>query len=305
MIKILGSRKVTILVFLLLLAALTLEGWSGKLSGPALLALGSPLAVNLIACLWRHLRRGGGRRAERAGFLLFHAALLVIMAGGAISYRSYSVGYVELMEGESFVDRRESYHGWREHVGGRRGTGVRVQLERIRLDFWDNGQIREYYNDVTIHDGARVRMARVNVNRSVRHGPLLINLARFYGPAPVFTLTAGGESRRGSVNIGSETRSNAFTIPLLQYPARVSYRDLAEREMHLQVFPPEGPPLEKTMRPGDVLDLGGGRLELTEVKIWNGITVVTDAGRWISYAGFALFLTGLALFYTAKFRDGN
>ncbi|KAF0219033.1 MAG: hypothetical protein FD174_2422 [Geobacteraceae bacterium] len=297
----LKSEKLTIVLFLLLLALFVMEGETQKVSGYAFLGLAAPLVLNLLFCVFHHIKRTKTWDMAQAGFILFHVAFLIIIAGGITTYLTYSIGYAEVVEGGSFTDSRESYAGWKQRFGTRSGTGINVAVRKIHLDFWENGQIREYFNNIVIRDGIKDQEATVNVNGSVKYGSLLINLARYYGLAPHFRLTTPDATNSGYVYISSTAKTNNFAIPLVNYKAQVSYRDLTDRRVRIRVRLNELDSIERVMRIGDSIDLGAGKLTLTDIKIWNGLTVVTDSGKWITYAGFSLFLLGLAIYYGTKF----
>ncbi len=55
------------------------------------------------------------------------------------------------------------------------------------------------------------------------------------------------------------------------------------------------------MKVGDIIKLEKGTLELKKIDIWNGLTVVRDSGKGITYIGFIIFLVGLAIYYIRVF----
>lgn len=297
----LASKKITIFLLVALIPLAVLEGESRRVPGVAFIAFAVPLALNLCCCLFRHLRGTRRLTVERVGFLLFHGAFLVIIVGGTLSYFTYSIGYVEVVEGEGFWDLREDYTEWRQKYGIRPGTGARITVRKINLDFWPNGQIRHYDNIITIRDGKDEREAVLGVNGSVSHRGLLINLARYYGLAPHFVVTTPGGENAGYVYISDVTRKNTFTIPLVEQRATVSYQGLSDRTLHISVDLGGGRVVSRKIVPGDVVDLGEGSLKLTGIHLWNGLTVVRDLGKWPTYGGFAFFLIGLGIYYRRIF----
>lgn len=301
--NILRSRRLTIILLLSLIPLIIMEAQRRDISGYVFLGFSIPLAANLAFCLVDHMRKTGRLTLKRAGFLIFHASFLVIMAGGIITYRTYAVGYIELAEGQGFLDSKENYTAWRQRFGTREGTGIHVTLERTVLEFWENGQIREFWNEIRIRDGEKETAAVVRVNGSVKYGGLLINMARFYGLAPYFTLITPHGNTSGFVNIREETKTNSFSIPHLGYSASVSYGSIGDDVVTIRVVDDRSKVIEATLKKGEVIELGPSRLELTDVRIWNGLTVVTDSGRGITYSGFALFLIGLVLYYVKRLSE--
>lgn len=298
-----GSKKVAIFLLVLVLVIVVYEGVTQQVTAKILIAGAFLLAANLACCMYVNAGRVAKRSLRQTGFVTFHAGLLVILLGGVVSYYSYSVGYVEVAEGNSFSDERSSYNGWKQRFGSRKGTGVQIGVKKIHLNFWENGQIKEYTNQLVIRDGAVEREAVLEVNGSVRHRGLLINLARYFGLAPHFALETAQSENAGYIYISETGKTNTFTIPTLGYKATVAYRNITDRSVAVSVDTGGKGCLSRTMVPGDVLDLGNGRLKLTGISVWNGITVVKDSGKEITFAGFALFLVGLLMYYLRFFQE--
>lgn len=295
------SRKFVVVIFLILLGLIVGEAVFQKIPAFAFIVVSLLLSCSLVSCLWEQLRKRYASLSLTAiGFLVFHAALLIIMTGGMITYFTYSIGYVEIAEGHGFVDTPDSYTGWRQKFGIRQGTGVAIIVNKIIMEFWKNGQIKEFKNELIIKDKGPPKNKAIDVNDSVTHGKLLINMARQYGLAPFFTLMTidGGES--GYVYVRDDTKTNEFVIPRVGLRATVSYKNIQEREIFLAIED-QGKTLTKHMKGGDSLTIGQDTLVLSRVDLWNGLTVVTDSGKEITYSGIFLFLVGLILYYTKSF----
>lgn len=301
MISMLANKKITIILLLALIPLAVMEGERRNIPGAVFIAFAIPLVLNLCCCLLNHMKGGKAFTVERAGFLLFHAAFLLVIIGGIVTYFTYSVGYVEVVEGQGFRDLRESYTDWKQKFGVRAGSGAVLTVRKINLDFWDNGQIRTYDNLISLREGAVAREAVLGVNASVRHGGLLINLARYYGLAPHFVMTTATGKNAGYVYISDVPKTNTFTIPLVDRTATVSYGKLSDRSLDFKLKLGDGRIIDRKIVPGDVIDLGEGQLKFTGIYLWNGLTVVRDMGKWPTYLGFALFLTGLVMHYRRIF----
>ncbi|WP_026841723.1 cytochrome c biogenesis protein ResB [Citrifermentans bremense] len=298
-----GSKKVAVFILVLVLVIVVYEGVTQQVTAKILIAGAFLLAANLVCCMYVNAGRVAKRSLRQTGFVTFHTGLLVILLGGVVSYYTYSVGYVEVAEGNSFSDERSSYNGWKQRFGSRKGTGVQIGVKKIHLNFWENGQIKEYTSQVVIRDGGMEREAVLEVNGSVRHRGLLINLARYFGLAPHFALETAQGEKEGYIYISDTGKTNTFTIPALGYEATAAYRNITDRAVAVSVCAPGKGWVSRTMVAGDVLDLGKGRLKLTGISLWNGITVVKDSGKEITFAGFALFLAGLLMYYLRFFQE--
>lgn len=299
--NLLKSRKLSVIVLFAFLPLIVIEAGTRNISGYVFIGFAAPLAVNLVLCLYEHIKKIQKLTLEKIGFLLFHSALLVIMTGGIITYLTYTMGYIDIVEGRGFTDKKIYYTGWKQKFGSRSGTGINIYVKKIVLDFWENGQIKEFNNEILIEDGDKIIRDTINVNGSVKYGKLLINMARFYGLAPYFTFHMPYGDLNGHVTIRNEKKSNEFDIPLTGYTGFATYKNIKDKEITVTIQEDKKKVIERVMKKGDMIELGPGSLELTDINVWNGLTVVTDSGKWTTYTGFILFLTGLALFYGRKF----
>lgn len=304
MLEVFRSRKTTIALLLALLPLIIVESRERGVPGYIFIGFAVPLVLNLVLCLFDHIRKSGKFTLKRIGFITFHASFLVIITGGIITYYTYTVGYIELAEGQGFRDYKGNYTAWQQKFDTKKDTGIYIVIRKIMLEFWENGQIKEFRNEVLIKDGDRGKNETLNVNGSLKYGDLLINMSRFYGLAPYFTLITPHGNTSGYVNIKNEMKFNSFEIPMAGYRAHVSYKDINDKQINIKIFL-DGKTLEREMKKGDTIDLGKSSLELTDIRIWNGLTVVTDSGKQITYTGFVLFLAGLALYYGSKFSGSQ
>jgi hypothetical protein len=302
-VRFIGGKKTAILFLLLFLMVIVWEGVTKQVPATILLATGCCLAANLVCCMAAHVRKLAKWSLRQTGFIIFHAGLFVVILGGMITYYTYSIGYVEVAEGNGFTDQRSSYNGWKQRFGTRKGTGIQIGLKKINLSFWDNGQIKEYDNSLVIKDSNREREAFLDVNGSVRHRGLLINLARYYGIAPHFVLQTSHGRNEGYVYISDTNKTNTFTIPSLGYKATVVYGKITDRSLAISVDRGGKGTITRSIVPGDEIDLGDAQLKLTGISLWNGITVVSDSGKGITFAGFAMFIAGLLMYYLRFFRE--
>jgi len=125
------------------------------------LGLAAVLAVSLLACsagrLWKLARVGGHGRLSRAGSLLLHVALVVILAGGVVT-AVFGFRYpapIYLWEGQEMVVTE---------------GGFTVRVDAAGTEYSSEGVVSEYYSDVTvIENGEEVRSQRIEVNHPLVH----------------------------------------------------------------------------------------------------------------------------------------
>ncbi len=125
------------------------------------LLLAAVLAASLVACSFGRLRklaaaRGAGR-ASRAGSLLLHLSMVVILAGGVVT-AVFGFRYpapVYLAAG----DEMEVTEG-----------GFTIRVDAASTVFSDEGVIADYFSDVVvIEDGEEILSHRIEVNKPLVH----------------------------------------------------------------------------------------------------------------------------------------
>jgi len=119
------------------------------------------LAASLVACSFGRLKELAGApgrdRASRAGSLLLHLSMVVILAGGVVTvvfgFRYPAAVYL------SAGDEMEITEG-----------GFIVRVDAASTKFTDEGVISNYFSDVVvIEDGEEVLSHRIEVNRPLIH----------------------------------------------------------------------------------------------------------------------------------------
>ena len=164
------------------------------------IAVTSLLAANTLTCTLRHLRKEywgtpmtADRHVARAGFLLLHMSLVVLLAGGFWSAATKMDGLVILTEGQEFVERHENYLSIIEGPLRReRHSGRQATLEKIDVRY---AVEKRYPTDVSAHvefqgDGADPRSAEIKFNRPITDGGLAYTL-RDDGFSPRLVVVAG------------------------------------------------------------------------------------------------------------------
>ncbi len=299
--SLLKSRKLTVVLFIAFLPLIIIEAETRSLPGYIFIGFAVPLIVNLLLCLLDHLKRIEKWTVYRIGFVLFHASFLVMITGGILTFFTYRIAYIEIAEGNGFTDQPQYYNGWRQKFGEHTGTGIKIFVKKIVLEFWDNGQVKDFYNEIIILDDDKTTDARLKVNGSIKYKSLLINMARFYGLAPYFTVNTREGNKSGHVTIRSDEKSSEFIIPLLGHKAFAYFEDINDTGIKITILGDRGKIFKKSMKVGDIIKLEKGTLELKKIDIWNGLTVVRDSGKGITYIGFIIFLVGLAIYYIRVF----
>jgi cytochrome c biogenesis protein len=138
------------------------SGLTGVFGSWYFLFLVSVLAVSLIACSAGRLRKvalaNTGPKVARAGTLIVHVALIVILTAGVVTgvfgFRYVAPPY--LGAGDEMVVVEGDFT---------------IRVNAASTEFTEEGQVSEYYSDVTVLDGGReVLSQRIEVNRPLIYG---------------------------------------------------------------------------------------------------------------------------------------
>lgn len=283
----LASLKLTLVIFVLFGTGVTAAYFGGL---PPTWAVAVPLflfAVNLLAAI---LFNPAFRR--QTPLLVFHLALLAVILLLAAGRLTYLKGRLELTEGETFRGELTGYESGPFHPWG---------LDRFvfaqgafSIDYDVNIQRNKTHSQVRWIDAAGAAGAGIVGDDR----PLVLEGYRFYtthnkGFAPAFSWhpADGAPVRRGSIHLpgypANEYRqTQRWTIPgtsigiwtMLQFdetildPARPSqFRVPQEHRLVLRVSDDR-----HELRPGEYIDLPGGRLVYEGLRTWMGYQVFYD-----------------------------
>jgi hypothetical protein len=242
---------------------------------------------------------GVKHRLAVLGFPLFHAAFLVLAAGGIQLYLTRHVVNTGGAEGEEF--------------DGARGAVVRVAplgapppyrvlVERVepRLERGSPTDLAVTLRRTDLPGPAHVS----RVNAPATWGPLTLLVERV-GIAPVlwlqdaagFTLdrvavvTSGGGVPARVKLAGTAFEAVVEPIPVgARFPQR---EDLARVPVTLRLVEANRAIFDGELRPGEATKLGDGLLVLEEVRYWVGIRAVHERGGELLIAGFLLLVAGI------------
>jgi len=281
-----GSLHATLVVLVLVAASVV---WTYFLSGETVWPMASSLSlcsVNLVAAIAVHpaFRR-------HASLLVFHLALLAVIVLVAIGRLTYLKGRVELTSGESYSGQLSEFEAGPWHGLGYRD--VRFVNADFTIDYLPGRQRDHTYNRVSYTDSNGNRRD-VIIGDQV---PLVLNGYRFYtsfnkGFALKFLWTPRtGPPVRGTVHLPAYPlheyrQANTWTPPggseelwvQLQFDTPLLNPELPGRfglpESHVVVI--RFGDRRREVKPGESLDVGGGRVLYEGVGTWMGYTVFYD-----------------------------
>ena len=314
LVEALASPRLTVAFFLLMAVG---GLWVAQGGGNATLATVLPLSllvVNLAASVLTNPRF----RADLP-LLLFHLALLALVALLALARLIYFDGATILTAGTAFEGNLV-----KDARGPLHGDGVRALRfanEGFTENFPQRGQYHSTYNRVRWWDDAgQNHVAEIGDDR-----PLVLDGYRIYatgrrGFSPVFQWQpTGGEASFGTVQLpdsNTEGLGPATAWPLPagpqawvmlnleaapQPPAGAQRLGLGEREIrHYLVLRVDEQRM--SVRPGETVAIGGGRLTYVRLDSWMGYRIVKDPTEPWLVATILVGIGSLLWFYARLLR---
>lgn len=274
--------------------------------------------AELTAAGWRVTDREDGvtARKGRSGFwgsMLFHASLLVIMAGAVASALTQFSGYMLIAEGQSVVDAREAYLSVSgEPRVGDAFTGARLTLESMRFEYEDDEVIwaGAAMSGADLDGRLKSFEARVNYPFELAGKSYLLMDSGYVADISV---ESDGVTRSLLVNLAEETPygwQDAIAVPqaggspleigLVAAPVALAAGEELPVEKYDIVDPRLAVGLASAPAEMTVLAAGESAMPAPEVRVtfnglrlWSRFLVRKDPFRWVVYAGFWLAVIGL------------
>lgn len=307
----LASLKVTLAGLVLLTLATAVIYRQTAPAGPLLVLPLGLLALNLVAAM-----ATSGKLRTQAPLLVFHLSLLAIVLLVAAGRLTYLKGHVELADGVPFEGVLTGEERGALHFGNI--AGLTFVSEGFTIEYAPTVKRGATRNQVAWPD-AEGRWQRQVIGDQT---PLVLQGYRFYtsfnkGFAPTFRWTPrGGEPMVGAFHLPAYpmheyNQARTWSPPgsgeelwfmlsfdeLILDPDRPSeFRLPTDYRMVIRI----GERREE-MKPGDSVDLAGGRLEFMGLRAWMGYTVFYDwTLSWLAAASVAAVLS-LAFHFWRKF----
>ncbi len=242
---------------------------------------------------------GVRNRLSPVASLLFHLSFFLILLGGVVSIYTRFSAQIDLAEGESFQGEVDRYN--QAPRLPRFGAPPRQFIEVQKITPVVEGEMPTGLS-VRLRDGAgAVHVVDINRPYKNEHTSFVI---KDLGVAPLFVVRdRDGKEVEGAfskLNV-LKGREDGFQLGGYRFRAHF-FPDYVERNGKPETASEEfrNPVFrlalmgngtvgeERTVRPGETLDLGDRRLEFREMRFWVRFMVIKEYGLEILYAGFAL-----------------
>ncbi|RJQ84297.1 MAG: hypothetical protein C4519_05030 [Desulfobacteraceae bacterium] len=301
--RFLKSRTLTILAITVAAAFFGYQAYAEDVEPLLFLPAALPLVTNLFCCLLDTVGRRKLRTPKNWAFALFHAAILVVAAGGLLSYATRTAGYVRLAKEQEVIDHPRQYEHWSTRLLSRPGTGMAIMVKDIVVEHWPSRELKELQTAIEIVAPAGgIERHTLAINEPLSYRGLIISLTGFYGPAALFTLQGPDGPVRGTVTIPLRGPGR-FKLPEMLFTGTMEVIDFENKQLRLILMSGGRTLVDTVLSEGDTIRFEGQVLQLNHVTLWSGLAVVSDPWRYLVYAGFLLFLAGIIVFYRYQLAE--
>ncbi|WXJ95346.1 Cytochrome c biogenesis protein CcsB [Neomoorella carbonis] len=258
------------------------------------IALGALLAVNILTCSLRRIKKAPSLRSW--GSVILHLSILVILAGAVISGVMARHAYVEIGAGDSL------------DLAARGFPGYALRVKEFKIEYYENFQPKQYISSVSLKtaDGQEIER-EIQVNRPLKfkglkiyqtsYGWLARGQAVINGKAVPFDLPSG---RGLDIDPGKNVRLVFFFIPDFdEQGGRLHSRSPLPNNPRLvaMLFQDQQVKAREVLAEKETKAVGGYPVTFSGYRYYTGLEIKKDPGVGILYAGFVILLVGLVIRY--------
>lgn len=263
-------------------------------------------------------------RGQKFGFsrwstVVFHAGLLLIIAGVMVSALGKTDGIIPLMEGQEVTENKENYVSLDKGALAGGYTGKSIMMEKISVDMDQRTKNIKSFEELIRFGGTAVKLD--NRNSAVSQGftlyrdkigyTLTVNIVKGQGSKMEVTFPMLKE--QGNPNIyGNEVNlpDTSFALVSVLYPDAVRRTEpgnagyfsggdaLLNPVVNFDVRDyAKGKIKNAFLRLGEKMTVNSYTIGLEKIGYWGSIRLVRDPGVNVIYAGFAVTAAALVLVY--------
>ena len=265
---------------------------------------------------------GSKNKPGRWGSLIFHASLLVIIAGAILGQLYKLDGQFFIVEGNEFIDRHTEYVQVKEGpLFGENHGQYKIFLHSVKaIGYNQYGVPDNLESDLTVSgpDGSyeRLKVSNREPKSFGNHGIYQFK----HGYVPILGFKAK-ESTKGYritaildslIHGVSEEHFGKVKLPGTQLVAKVKFfadvgggaenpraatYQLKNPGLFVEIYDRGRFLYKGTLKPGAKIIFAGNTLEFLQLKQWSGLSVNKDQGRIPVYTGFWGAVAGIFLIY--------
>ena len=180
------------------------------------------------------------------------------------------------------------------------GENFSVRLDKFVAEFYQDGQPKDYYSDVTIIDGGKdVLKQRIRVNDPLEYKGVRFHQS-FYGPAAVLEVKdkqgrtvfadsmpldqGNGSSNQGWINLPASNVVLVASLPNSENPP-----------LTVQFYQGNTALSRDTLRAGDTKTIGDYQVTFKKLSQFTGLRMVKDPGVPLVWLACALLVLGICV----------
>ena len=312
-----------------LMPAVELLGLDNVYSSWWFLALWGLLFLSVTACTLNRIGRefpvlrrrvSNPMTWRRFGSIGFHLGMALVFLGALVSTATRFTGFVEVSEGQAFMDQPGRYSLVREGLAPAIGAeGFGVYVEGISTQTWPDGSTKDLAASVVVLDkGVPTARKVVRRNDPLTYSGATVNLSNQYGPSFLISVRKrDGGVAKGYINLPAPTvgentvQASAApgdsglridleaTVPWADQGPGVDWDKLRlEPEVAVKLWRQQELLYEGPLALAESKQLGEISITLEDSVLWTVLFVVRDPGVPLIFAGMFVGTAalGMALF---------
>lgn len=234
----------------------------------------------------------------RIGPIIVHIGMLIVLAGGMWGIFTGFFAQESIASGETFEIQNIIELG---PLGKNQlPTDWSVKVNRFWIDYTDNGDIDQFYSDLSVvgDDGEEIKRETIHVNKPLRYDGVTFYQTNWsiaaakvqLNNSPIFRLPVAKLDTLGAGNIWGTWIP---TKPDMSTGVSMLIKDLQGTAL---IYNQQGD-LTSAIRIGQSVEIDGINIKLIDIIGSTGLQIKADPGVPIVYTGFGLLMLGVVMSY--------